>query len=302
MNQNFQNEFYGHDRRDVLAVLKRRGGVLALNTTFATPNWLQAEGIAKIESCFAPVRAFSQLFDPNPYAPKAKNIIKYVTSGSNTIVDGTNFQVGGSNIDGLEVSVSHYSQPWPVTAKDLNSGIRPEDLFFANMQELSNTLATAIGFWFSTAVFPATPITSVGTAFGLGDAALVAGRVPGPKKSLILHPVNFAMMAHGSGKGFNSGDAVHGWKGGIHEMSAGWTGKVRGIGCAPTALVTVTGTLAEFNSNTIQRSLIGLPGLDLTIEWNRWFDAETRTNWNSLDCIFGVTIAQADAGVLIVEP
>ena len=275
----------------------------SLNTTFDPPDWLQTKGISHITSCFAPLKAFAMAFDPNPYAPKAKNMIKYVTAGSSTNIDVLDFQAGDANISGIEVAVSHFSQAWQVSNKDLNSGIRESDLLFANAQELSNSIFAVISTLVNTANFPATPITSAGAAFGLGDAADVYGKVPGTNKALVLHPVNFGRLAHNSGTGFISGEAVHGWKNGIHELSAaGWSGKVRGIGCAPTAVVAVTGTLIPHPWNNIEKRLIGLQGLDLTIEFNSWYDPRYRTAWRSLDCIFGATVGQSDAGVLIVEP
>lgn len=306
MFDKIQTHYNGHYKTDLVKALKDTGAVMPLvqagNTFPAVPNWLEPEAVSNIQSCFAPLRAFGTVFDSTPYAPNAKRIVKLVQTASDTIVDGTNFQVGGSNVDGLEVTVNHYSQPWTVSNKDLNSGIRERDLLLKNAEELSNTLSEALGFWLSTAVFTATPVTVAGAAFGLGDAASLYGRIPGNRKALVLHPTNFGMMAGQSPTGFLSGAAVHGWKNGIHELSAGWSGKVRGIGCTPEALVIVTGLLVESPYGNVQRRLIGLPGLDIVLEWSRWFSTTDRQMWNSLDVVAGFTVGLPGDGVLIVEP
>lgn len=306
MFDNQISNYNGHNKKVLVRSLHETRAVFPVvyagNTVPASPNVLEPDAIANIQSSFAPLNAFTVAFDSKPYTPNAKRIVKLVQSVSATNVDGTDFQVGGSTVEGIEVTVNHLSVSEAITANQLNAGLREQDLLLKMTEEILKSIFEIIGFWLSTSVFTATPVTAAGAAFGLGDAAALYGRVPGSRKALLLHPTNFGLLAGQSPTGFLSGEAKHGWKNGIHELSAGWTGKVRGIGCTPSALVIVTGLLAESPFGHIQRRLIGLPVLDLVLEHNRWFDPKDRAMWNSLDIIFGATVGVPANGVLIVEP
>jgi len=299
-------DFYDMDLRAFQSLAKKSTRVLNLNTFPGSipPSWLQPDGVTKLIEAFAPLRAFSSAFDPAPYTKNAKNIIKYVEAGSATIVDGTNFIVGGSAIGAVECSVSHYSQPWPVSSQDLNKGLREKDLFIANAQELANTITKAWATVLTGANFPETPIVTA--VFGAGEAAAAYGRIKGPgsEKSLILNSDFFAQFSHTSPKAFQSGEAVSGWKG-VHDCSAGWTSagaKVRGVALARPAVILVAGFLEEIRMGNIQRTMITIEGLDLAVDFYRWMDQATRTVWCSLDCIAGFAKADDDAAILIQTP
>jgi len=291
---------------DVHNILKRRGGVLPVagNTLLSVPDYLQGPSLSAFQDCFAPLRAFTSVWDPQPYSPRSKSILKYIARGSATLVDETaNFQQGGSEVAPIECAVSHYSQPWPLSNADLHSGLRQADLFFANAQELAKTLMAKFTTLLTVANFPAAPVTALPAAFNLSDAARAYGAIKG-FKSLVLDADYFASLSHGSPRGFQSGEAVHGWQG-IHEQSSGWASagpKVRGVALAKPAIILVTGYLEAVLASNIERTLIGLPGMDLAIELNSWFAQGTRTAWRSLDCIFGVAKGDGNAAVLVKEP
>lgn len=300
----FPEYFYGENVRAFQASAKKSTQVLALNTFSgaATPDYLQPDALTKVIEAFAPLRAFTSVFDPAPYAKLAKNVVKYVEAGSATIVDGSNFQVGGSDIGIIECSVNHFSQPWPVSSSDLNKGVREIDLFLANAQELANTITNTWAALLTAVNFPTAPV--VGAAFGVGDAATAYGAIKGPSKSLILDSPFFAQFSHASTKAFQSGEAAHGWRG-IHDCSSGWTSagaKVRGVALAKPAIVMVAGFLEEIRAGNILRMMITLEGLDLAIDYYRWFDTATRTVWCSLDCVAGFAKADGGGAVLIQTP
>jgi hypothetical protein len=297
--------FYGLNVRDVLGSFRKLNGghlPLAGNTTPTPPPVLEPAGMTKLADIFAPLRAFATVFDLEPKPIRTQRIIKYNISGSTTLVDTTNFEQGDGDVESLTASVSHYSQPWQVSNKDLNSGIRQSDLFYKNAEALAATLMAQVSFYFNTATFPNTAVTSANASFGMGEAAQAFASVPGPKKALLLNSTAFGLMAHASGRGFVSGDAVHGWKNGVFEVNNGWAGKVYGIALAPPAIVCVLGVITGMEAVNLKRSLIGVPGLDLILENNEWFNAQTRTRWQSLDCIFGPTSGQSNAATIIQTP
>src|SRR5262245_22636790 len=93
--------FYNHNVRDVLAAL-RQGEVLrvnAANTLTTAPNILEPAALAKLQGIFAPQSAYSSITYLGEHQPKTKRIIKLRTSGSDTLVDPTDFQQSGGNID-----------------------------------------------------------------------------------------------------------------------------------------------------------------------------------------------------------
>jgi len=283
-------------------------GVQASNTytSALNPSWLQPDAVEQIVASFAPVASFLRVFDPAPYAPFATNVIKFVTQASTTLTEATGspiatFNTGDGVISAVSVPVTHYSQPWHVTNTEFQSGNRIEDYFLANALALASTVAGNIATNFTTANF-SNKITSAPDAFGLGDAGILQGLLKkSPKRSLVLDGEYYSKLTHVAGFGDSTN---YGWTG-IFNQSAGWTSagpKVRGIACNPQAIVVVTGVLLPQRSPIISQQYMTLGQTGLLVEYNRWLDPATRTQWASLDLVLGSAPADTTAGALVLAP
>jgi hypothetical protein len=88
-------------------------------------------------------------------------------------------------------------------------------------------------------------------------------------------------------------------------LNTNWTGadaNVRGLICGPTAIGLLSGmplTPPSHPGNTLQTDTVTVPGPDLSIQMNRWFDLGARTLWYSYDVMFGASLLDATAGIII---
>src|SRR5436190_2132021 len=89
------------------------------------------EGAATVlQNHFAPLRAFSRTWEPDPVKPRTTCQAKLVTATGNTQKNATDFEQGDSTVENIPVVVDQYSQSFQVSNSDLNSGLRLEDLVF----------------------------------------------------------------------------------------------------------------------------------------------------------------------------
>ncbi len=297
---------------DAYAVLRKNAGLVPIFQPVAAnvldpmfpPDYLQPEAMRALTAAFAPLTAFGTVFDPKPYTPRATAQVKYVVDGSVTQTNGTNFQpAGGSQITPLEVAVSHYNQPFSVNSQEYSGGLRLQDLFLPNALKFAAKLVSVVAAQFTAANFPTDPVTAA--AFTLSDAATAFAKIKkSPVKNLILDSEAFARLSHSAGgKGFQSGEAAHGWNG-IFEQSD-WTtagAGVYGFAATPSAVCIVTGFLEAMPTFLVRQTFVAIPGLGVPVQFGYWFDTATRTQWASFDAVLGAAPADPAAGVLITTP
>jgi hypothetical protein len=293
---------------DVHAALKKlpagvydvnRASVQAANTFVTAPDFLQPAAISKAVDVLAPLRSYTLTFDPAPFSPEVTNQIKLVKTASATQTNPTNYQVGGSTVDAVAVTVTHFNQPFSVSNKEYNGGLRIDDLLSENLLTLCQTIAGTVCSTMTAANFPATAVTVAESSFSLANAATAFATIAKCRpKNLILNSGAFSNISHTNG----FSDSVRfGWDG-IHEQSAGWGSAdagVYGFACGPQAIAVVSGILLPQVSPLVRTRYIGLGDLGIVVEYHVWFDASTRTYWGSLDVVLGAEAADGTAGVLI---
>jgi hypothetical protein len=264
------------------------------------PDVLQPAAIEALVGAFAPLAAFTRIFDPEPYIPGARNQVKFVSSGSSTITNPSNFQVGNMTIDAAPISVDQFSQPWAVPSNDYAKGLRPADGLKENALVLAATLWGKVAALLKAANYTNSPIIGPAAAFGLNEANAAYRSIrKSDSKNLILDSQLFGNIAHTAGGHITkTGSPGHGWSGIFDTSDFSLAGtNVVGLACAPNAVIIVTGLL-EYPV-TVRTSFLTLPGLRIPIALNEWFDTGTRTFWSSLDCVLGVAVGDLAAGTLI---
>jgi hypothetical protein len=297
-------DFYNALKRLPVGFYPTRLGVQNANS-FANvmPDFLQPDALTQIVDSYASFRAFTTIYDPAPYAPKAQSQIKFVVGSGSPVQNPTTYETNsGDTINAVAVPVTHYSQQWYVTNTDYQKGIRLEDAFVSNMLQLNSTLASAVAALFTAGNFPATPISVAPTAFGLGDLASAYTTIKKTAtKSAVIDGDFFARLSHTNG--FDAATKF-GWNG-IYPQSAGWASagsKVRGICRGPTAILLVTGRLFDNIAPNIKQSVFSLGDLGIVVEYSRWMNTGTRSYQASLDVVLGGAVADTTAGVLIQNP
>jgi hypothetical protein len=276
--------------------------------TATTGEHLQPDAVEKALATFAPINVCNRVFDPDPFKPYSSNHVKYCSAGTTTLTGSTGSPIStfqpsnGNTVDDVQVSITHFCQPWHVTNSQFQSGARIEDALAENLLVLGQSVVNALCANFTTSNFSQTH-TAAEASFALSDAAKVHGLLKkSASKALILDSQYFSNLSHTAG--FDSGTNF-GWSGGIYQQSAGWSSagsKVRGVGLCPQAVLVVTGVLLPMRTQIVKQSFITLGQTGLVIEYNRWLSTADRVQWASLDLVFGTGVADGAAAVLVLEP
>src|SRR6266705_3502355 len=143
--------------------------------------------VTVLQNNFAPLRAFSRTWEPDPVKPRATCQAKLVTSVPNTQVNATNFEPGDSVIDHIPVTVDQLTQSFGISNADLQGGLTLEDLVFANAKKLCEKVIDTALAPATTANFGAAVVTRSAAAFSSSDLATLWGALKkSNEKNLVL--------------------------------------------------------------------------------------------------------------------
>lgn len=267
-----------------------------------------AEGsVTPLQNILAPLAAFTRNFSVDPYKPRASVEVKYISAGATplTITQGSSFESGDSSFVAKEIAVGQYSQPFQINNFDLQGGMRMADLIEINAAIIGNKIIELATAPITTANFP-NPITSAPGAFGWSDmAGAWALLKKANKKSAILDGEYMAQLMN-SPTFFQQGPTgamqnAFGWS---LAMNTDWSGAeagVRGFFCAPQAIGVVAGMPLELPQGgaVLASATFTVPGVGLTIATHNWISLATRTMWQSYDVMFGASLLDPSAGIIL---
>lgn len=271
-----------------------------------------AEGsVTPLQNILAPLAAFTRDFSMDPYKPRASVEVKYISAGSApiAIVQGTSFEQGDATFAAKEIVVNQYAQNFQINNFDLQGGMRLADLMEINAAIIGNKIIELATAPITTANFP-NPITSAPGAFGWSDmAGAWALLKKANKKSAILDGEYIGMLLNTptlfqQGLAGNPTDNAirYGWNG--VYLNTDWTGAeagVRGFFCAPQAIGVVAGMPLEIPQGgaVLASATFTVPGVGLTIATHNWISLATRTMWQSYDVMFGASLLDPTAGIIL---
>ena len=263
--------------------------------------------VTPLTAKLASLKAFSRRWEPDPIKPKAKCQLKIVRTGSTTQTDPTNFQVGDSLVENIEIVPSQLSHSFQVSNANLQSGLTVIDLYRKNISQFGNAIMQVATAPISLANFPAEPLVASASSFGLSDLDVVWGQIAkSDTKNLILDGRYFVKLLNKPGFFQPTGTANGaGWKPfgwdliSQNDEWAGASNNAVGFACNPQAIAIVAGLPAQMPSANLIQQTLTLPDLDFQILFSMWMDAQSRTSWMSFDCMFGAALADSTAGVLI---
>ncbi len=295
---------------------------VAGNTYSATlvTQFLLDGAVTKLQNLWAPLRVFTRDYSQDRYKPRASAQLKFVTAGGTTQKNATNFESGDATITNKQIDVDQYSTAFHVTNDELNSGLRMENLVDIKTAECADNILKVAFSPLATGSFTTnTAITRAASAFSFSDMATAWGQL---KKSpikyavmdgeymarIINSPVFYQMT--GTADGEVDGWKRFGWDG--VWTNTNWTGThagaddqhIRGLFCNPQVMGAVAGlplTPPAIPGNTLQESTITVPQVNISIAAYSWFSLATRTYWMSYDLMFGSTLLDESAGVLLTS-
>src|SRR6266576_2750896 len=289
------------------------------SATLVTQFLLDGE-VTKLQNLWAPLRVFMRDYSQDRYKPRASAQLKFVTAGGTTQKNATNFESGDATITNKQIDVDQYSTAFHVTNDELNSGLRMENLVDIKTAECADNILKVAFSPLATGSFTTnTAITRAASAFSFSDMATAWGQL---KKSpikyavmdgeymarIINSPVFYQMT--GTADGEVDGWKRFGWDG--VWTNTNWTGThagaddqhIRGLFCNPQGMGAVAGlplTPPAIPGNTLQESTITVPQVNISIAAYSWFSLATRTYWMSYDLLFGSTLLDESAGVLLTS-
>jgi hypothetical protein len=280
-----------------------------------TTQFLQKRVITPLQAKLAPLNAFATRFEPDPLKPLATCQIKYAASGSTTQVDPTDFtgseDTGGtgghSTLNSVGVTMHQMSHPFNITNKDLQSGIRLEDIFEINVKAFAQSVMDTVLAPVTTANFTAPPLLTSAGAFYINDLDQVWGAIAKSDiKNLILAGNYFIKVMNKPGffqpTGIAPGTAwkPFGWDFiGQNDEWLGAEANTVGFACNPQAIGVVLGLPIYIPMPNVIVELIELPGIEAKCYMYRWFDGNARTLYVTLDLMLGTALLDPTAGVLI---
>jgi ATP-dependent protease ClpP protease subunit len=292
--------------------------VMAANSYSATvtTNFLVMGPTIQIGPKFAPIRAFTRDVSVDPYKPLATGVMKFTTSvqdGSDVQTNATNFTTGDSTVTAVSVAVNQYTASANLTNKDLNSGIRMEDIAMPKLRSLGSKVVQAAVAPITAANFGTLAgITSAPTSFGFGELQQLWGQLKkANSKNLILDgeylaglinvPTFFQTALSG---GDNTWTNAFGWD--LIALNTEFStadANVRGFACDPQAIGVIAG-LPLIDNAGIPGGILSvstgvIPGANLPIAAYLWFDVNARTYYMSYDIMFGAAKLDGTAGAII---
>jgi ATP-dependent Clp protease protease subunit len=265
-----------------------------------------------LQNKWGALRIFTKDYSADPHKPLSTVQLKLVTGGSTVQTDATNFESGDSTVTNKAVTLHQYTASFHVSNSELNSGMRMEDIIEKNLGGLADKILEVAFTPVTVANFNQhTAITSAPEAFGFSDLAAGWGRI---KKSSIKNAVidgeymarilNQPVFFQAAGLGSGAGWKAFGWDN--IELNTQWAGagsgeNIRGLICNPQALGAASGlpVQAPESGNVLRRGSLVVPGPNITIATHSWFSLASRKMWMSYDLMFGSTLLDNTAGVLL---
>lgn len=276
--------------------------------------------VTKLQNLWAPLKVFSRDYSSDRYKPRATAQLKFVTTQGTTQKNASSFESGDATVTNTQIAVDQYTTAFHVTNDELNSGLRMENLVDIKTAECADNILKVAFSPLATGSFTTNAaLVRASTAFTFSDMATAWGQL---KKS----PIKFAVLdgeymariinspvfyqATGTDSGELDGWKRFGWDG--VWTNTNWSGthagandqNIRGLFCNPQVMGAVAGlplTPPTIPGNTLQESTITVPEVDISIAAYSWFSLSTRTFWMSYDLMFGSSLLDESAGVLLTS-
>jgi len=301
---------------------------MANTITGLTVSVLRDAAIVKLSSVLAPLSAFTRDFGAEPLAPGRSVIVpltsadptKYLKDGDTPTPTGTvDFEQTNTTMSPVTIAVNQITMPFGITQKNLNDGIRLQQLAEANANAFAEAVMDQVTKLITGANFTKPPITVAAAGWGTNGAGIKAvykSIAAARSKFAILDPtlyaetmfttaMSFVLGGSGGQAGVPTGAAAYGFTG-IYPQNR-WTGataNTAGFGCDPQAIAVASGPPVSppevDGAPFLRQESFTVPQIGLTCTLYMWLSTKTRSLWASYDVMFGAAVGDPTAGVLII--
>lgn len=242
----------------------------------------------------APLNAFAQDFTQGELPAQTKYVqVPIVTATDSVQTNPTDFETGDTNTSNVAVQINHYSKSFHVTSAQLNQKMQLDMFLDKNIQTFANKIIDV-------ALAPVT-VTNFTSNISLAQASIAAANLQtawaaiagNASKRVLLDATAYSKLLPTSltaidvrQSGAYGFDQFH--------LNTRWTGagtNVYGFACGPGAVAMAAGIPVKGAGaqQLVSSRTITLDGLGLTVELNSWFSSKTRSQWASLDVMFGAS-------------
>lgn len=251
----------------------------------------------------APLAAFSRDFSTEVMLQGQNVRVPIATGGATAQTNPTSWESGDTVLGNVNVPLNGYSVSYHVTPRELNDGIRLEQLVDINLQSFANKLID---------VFLA-PLTSTNfTNIVVSQTAIAAANIRSAwaaaaktdVKNIILDATAMSTIMPSDKNGFELKSGAYGFDGWF--LNTRWTGagtNVYGFSGGPEAVAIAT-RLPEYDPEVkadLNCRAITLPGIGLTVLASTWVSRATRLRWASWDIMAGAAKGDNTASRVFVS-
>lgn len=251
----------------------------------------------------APLAAFCTDFSQEGSLQGQNIRVPLATGGATAQTNPTNWESGDTVLGNVNVPVNGYSVSFHITPREINDGIRLEQLVDINLQSFANKLIdVAMGPLTSTNFSNIVVSQTAIAAANIRSAWAAAAKAP--TKNIILDATAFSTVMPSDKNGFELARGAYGFDGWF--LNTRWTGagtNVYGFSGGPEA-VAIAARLPVVDDEVradIKATSITLPGLGLTVMASSWVSRATRLRWASWDVMFGAAKGDNTASRVFVS-
>ena len=254
----------------------------------------------------APLSSFARDFTDGELAPQTKYVqVPVITAASSVQTNPTNFETGDTNTSNVGVLVSHYSKSFNLTSAETNQKLMLDMFLDKNIQVFANKIIDVALSGVTNANFTTQNIIVAQASIAAANLQTVwAGIAKNDSKAVLLDATAYSKLLPTSLTAIDvRTQGAYGFDN--FYLNTRWTGagaNVYGFAAGPTAIAMVAGLPKKGPSagNVIQSRTVTLANLGLTVELNTWFAPSSRTQWASLDVMFGASYGgDSNAGFII---
>jgi hypothetical protein len=270
-----------------------------------------SEAITVLQNRLAPLRAFASDFSdemvpvPATGGPLQKIQVPIASSASAVSVNPTSFEAGDVTLTAAEVTPAHYSAGFGLTSAEINQGHRLQRLVRIKLHTLADAIMTAVNTNITTTNFGAAVVTSATNFVSVGMPALWAALQNGTSRALVLDGSLYSQLLPTTKENFALGEqGAYGWDGGIfmNNLMTGGVANLKGFAASTEALA-FAGRVPEMDpavrSLLFEQSLITIPDLGISVQFNLWGSLASRSVRASFDLVFGAQAADKSALKLV---
>lgn len=269
---------------------------------------LEQNTITVLQTMLGPLSAFVTEVSNDPMVPLKPTIIRVTTAGGTAQTNATSFE-DTTNFVGTvvakTVTPNRYTAGGYLTTTEYNSGNQMAQWSEIKAQEIGEAILGVVNALIVTGTFTTDVQTIASAAFAWSDLNNIWGSLAKARvKNAILASTYVAKLLPTTKESLNALEGTpSGWNGMyVNDYWTGATANTQGFFCHPQAIGAVLGVPATPPTAAqagLGQSTISIPGLGAVVQVNNWFNPATRSDWFTLDTVFGAAVVDATAGRIL---